>query len=1029
VQLRGHKVGSIGAKEVAVAKKQAYEADDIQTLEGLEAVRKRPGMYIGSTGSPGLQHCMWEIADNSVDEALGGHCNQITVTLHPDRSVEVQDNGRGIPVGINAKTGLSAVELVYTRLHAGGKFGGSSYAAVGGLHGVGASVVNALSQRLDVFVDREGATYTMSFERGEPGVFDANGKFTPKAGLTKVRGSKPTGTGTRVRYWADRTIFLADAEIDLSLTYDRARQTAFMVPGLNITVIDQRTPKGETEVFCYEGGTKDFVEYIAPDPAVCDPIVIKAEGTFEETVPVLEDGHLVTRTLTRSLGVDVAMRWGQGYETTLRSFVNIIATPKGGTHVTGFERGLVKTMGELVVQLKAAKANEESPAKEDVLEGLSAIVCVRLDEPQFEGQTKEILGTAAVTKIVNEIVSEGLRNWALAKSNADQAKRVAAKVVLAGKTRRELRLKKDTIRRKNALETSTLPAKLSDCFSDDLELTELILVEGDSAAGTLKKARDSNFQAILPLRGKILNTFKKTEKEMLDNAECAAIITAVGAGSGKSFDLSSIRYGKLIAMSVERGEPVLMNIDGLLHLRPIGPMVDNYLADNDPTPSASVASLDAPAMATRLSPLKQVIRHYYHGDMLHITTALGRTLSVTAGHSVFILRDNKITLVRADEIEVGTLVVAPRTLPRSNGFDAVETEEGETTRDVRLTKTTLEALGRYAFDPLADFSDLRQSSGEPTNSFIATLQGLYATTTPLSDHSNYSFLLNLAPELQLAFLRGYYLPQAHVDDTCLRINLPSTTALSLVAASLAQLGALAYVDPATLSLKVNDLESLELLRPVWENRLPGPDHLSLLGLHLPESQAYVLSPTLLALPVTAVSSSSVDTEVYDLSVADDESFVAGRFGGVMAHNTDADVDGSHIRCLIFTLIYRYMRPLFEDGRVYAAVPPLFGISVTGAKELIYTYNEEEHEEKLAELEAAGKKVKGIQRYKGLGEMDADQLADTTLDPERRALRRITIADIIAAEDMFQVLMGEPVPPRREYILAHAADVDRAALDI
>jgi DNA gyrase subunit B len=1012
-----------------VAKKQAYEADDIQTLEGLEAVRKRPGMYIGSTGSPGLQHCMWEIADNSVDEALGGHCTKITVTLYPDRSVEVEDNGRGIPVGINAKTGLSAVELVYTRLHAGGKFGGSSYAAVGGLHGVGASVVNALSQRLDVFVDREGATYTMSFERGEPGVFDASGKFAPKAGLTKVRGAKPTGTGTRVRYWADRTIFLADAEIDLSLTYDRARQTAFMVPGLNITVIDKRTPDGKTEVFCYEGGTKDFVEYISPDPAVCDPIVIQADGTFEETVPVLEDGHLVTRTLTRNLGVDVAMRWGQGYETTLRSFVNIIATPKGGTHVTGFERAVVKTMGELVVQLKAAKANEESPIKEDVIEGLSAIVCVRLDEPQFEGQTKEILGTAAVTKIVNEIVSEGLRNWALAKSNADQAKRVAAKVVLAGKTRRELRLKKDTIRRKNALETSTLPAKLSDCFSDDLELTELILVEGDSAAGTLKTARDSNFQAILPLRGKILNTFKKTEKEMLDNAECAAIITAVGAGSGKSFDLSSIRYGKLIAMSVERSEPVLMNIDGLLHLRPIGPMADSYLAANTPSPVAAVASLDAPSLATRLSPLKQVIRHYYRGDMVHITTELGRTLSVTAGHSVFVLRDNEITLVCADEIEVGTLVVAPRALPRLDVIDTVQIDVDGALTSIKITESICEALGRYAFDPMTDFSDLAERGQLPPADFKDTLRRVYDVTLPLSDHAHYSFLLNLTPELQLAFLRGYYLPQSRLDDTSLHMSLPSATALSLVAATLAQFGALAYVDPTTLSLRVNDQASLELLRPVWEHRLSGMDHNGASPPPLAKDQPYVLSPTLLALPVTAVSSSLVDTEVYDLSVADDESFVAGRFGGVMAHNTDADVDGSHIRCLIFTLIYRYMRPLFEAGRVYAAVPPLFGIFVSGAKEPIYTYNEEEHEAKLAELEAAGKKVKDVQRYKGLGEMDADQLADTTLDPQHRTIRRITIADIIAAEDMFQVLMGEPVPPRREYILAHAAEVDRAALDI
>ena len=671
-----------------------YNADDLQVLKGLEAVRKRPGMYIGSTDARGLQHCMWEIIDNAVDEAIACHCNTIQVILHADSSVEVIDNGRGIPTGINTRTGLTGVELVFTELHAGGKFGGSGYEVSGGLHGVGASVVNALSSRLDVEVDQNGATYAMSFHRGDPGVFDQKGNFTKKSGLEKVRGAKPTTTGTRVRYWADRSIFLADADIDLERTYERARQTAFLVPGLTITVEDQRGDQPTVETFRFDGGTRDFVEFIATDMPICDPLVITGSAEFEETVPVLDDaGHMVTKTVTRKLSVDIALRWGTGYETNIRSFVNIISTPKGGTHVSGFERALVKALSEIASSTKVQKANEESPTKEDVLEGLSAVVCVRLAEPQFEGQTKEILGTSAATKIVADITAEALRAWAGAKSTKDAAKKVAEKIVTAGRTRRALRLQKETIRRKNALESSTLPAKLADCRSDDLERCEVFIVEGDSAMGTAKAARDSETQALLPIRGKILNTLRATEKQMLDNNECAAIITAMGAGSGKSFDISSIRYGKLIVLA------------------------------------------------------------------------------------------------------------------------------------------------------------------------------------------------------------------------------------------------------------------------------------------------------------------------------------------------DADVDGAHIRCLLLTLCYRYMRPLLEEGRVYAAVPPLRRITLSNTGEHIYTYTDEDHNQKLAELEKAGKKVKEIQRYKGLGEMDAEQLAETTLDRSNRMLRRITMDDAQAAADMFEMLMGQNVGPRRDFIVDNALTLDRESLDV
>ena len=374
-----------------------YTARHLLVLEGLEAVRKRPGMYIGSTDSRGLLHCLWEIIDNSVDEALGGYCDRIEVILHEDGSVAVSDNGRGIPVDVEPKTGLSGVEVVMTKLHAGGKFGGGAYAASGGLHGVGASVVNALSSRLDVEVDLNSRTHTISFRRGVPGIFTESGPdapFDPASGLLKGKKVPKARTGTRIRYWADRQIFLKDAKLSLDTLYARARQTAFLVPGLTLIVRDERGLDGEgatEETFRYDGGISEFCEYLAPDKPVCDVVRLQGQGTFKETVPVLDDlGHMIPTEVVRELGVDIALRWGTGYDTTLKSFVNIIATPKGGTHVSGFERSVTKTVNEALRSTKLLRVAADDVVKDDVVEGLTAVVTVRLAEPQFEGQTKEV---------------------------------------------------------------------------------------------------------------------------------------------------------------------------------------------------------------------------------------------------------------------------------------------------------------------------------------------------------------------------------------------------------------------------------------------------------------------------------------------------------------------------------------------------------------------------------------------------------------------------------------------------------------
>ncbi|MFD5225548.1 type IIA DNA topoisomerase subunit B [Microbacterium sp. NPDC058342] len=543
-----------------------YSAHHLQVLEGLEAVRKRPGMYIGSNGSPGLMHCLWEIIDNSVDEAVAGNGSRIDILLHADGSVQVSDRGRGVPVDVEPRTGLSGVEVVYTKLHAGGKFGGGSYAASGGLHGVGASVVNALSERLDVEVDRGGKTYAMSFHRGEPGVFADDGEPRPDAPFTpfeqrselRVIGKVAKGvTGTRVRYWADRQIFTKDAAFQLGDLENRARQTAFLVPGLELVVRDERPKDDGSEAadtsYLYEGGISEFVDYLAADAPVTDTWRIQGSGSFTETVPVLQpDGHMKATEVQRECAVDIALRWGTGYDTSIRSFVNIIATPKGGTHQQGFEQELLKTLrGQVEQNARRLKVGNDKLEKDDVLAGLTAVLTVTVPEPQFEGQTKEVLGTPAVRSIVAQVMRRELaqRFTSTKRDDKSQASMLLDKIVSEMKARVSARAHKETQRRKTALESSSLPAKLVDCRSNDVEHSELFIVEGDSALGTARHARNSEFQALLPIRGKILNVQKASVSDMLGNAECAAIITTIGAGSGRSFDLSAARYGKIILMS------------------------------------------------------------------------------------------------------------------------------------------------------------------------------------------------------------------------------------------------------------------------------------------------------------------------------------------------------------------------------------------------------------------------------------------------------------------------------------------------
>ncbi|WP_434743489.1 DNA gyrase/topoisomerase IV subunit B [Micromonospora sp. SH-82] len=676
-----------------------YGADDLTHLEGLDAVRKRPGMYIGSTDSRGVGHLVNEILDNSTDEGVAGHATRIEVILHADGSVQVDDDGRGIPTDVHAKSGISGVELVLTRLHAGGKFGGSGYKTSGGLHGVGASAVNALSRRFDVTVRRGGKVHAMSFRHGVPGVFDGPGPdapFTPGPGL-QVVGAVKRGqpTGTSIRYWHDARYFETGAALDVAAVRMKLRNTAFLVPGVGYTLRDATGEEQSEETFQFPAGLTDMVEFLAPagDRPVSGTLLVTGEGTYRENAA--DANGVMQSNVQRRAEVEVALRWGTGYDRTVECFTNTIRNAHGGTHRKGFERALVRSLGEAVRATRGLlKAKEDPPTLDDVLEGMTAVVHVRLPEPQFTSQTKDELSTAGITKVIQTLVEQHLKAWLDDRKTKAEARTVLQKIVDAARVRLTQKQQKDAARRKTALEGASMPPKLVDCRSTGVDRSELFIVEGDSALGSSRMARVAEYQALLPIRGKILNVQKANLQQVLDNAECAAIVQVLGAGSGRTFDLTTMRYGRVLIMA------------------------------------------------------------------------------------------------------------------------------------------------------------------------------------------------------------------------------------------------------------------------------------------------------------------------------------------------DADVDGAHIRTLLITLFARYMRPLIEAGRLYAAMPPLHKITTKGRNpQTIYTYTQAEMETTIRRLEKAGKQiVTPVPRFKGLGEMNADELWETTMNPATRAVRRITLDDAEAAEQILELLMGEKVEPRRNWLINSADRVDREAID-
>ncbi len=499
--------------------KKEYSAQDIQVLEGLEPVRKRPGMYIGSTGPSGYHHLIYEVVDNSIDEAIAGYCKNIKVTIHHGDVVEVEDDGRGIPVDIHPQYGVSALQIVMTKLHAGGKFDNKVYKVSGGLHGVGVSVVNALSEYLEVFVKRDGKLYYQRYRRGVPET-DV---------VVKKEGVK--GTGTIVRFKPDKTIFDKGVTFNYEVLHSRLNELAFLNKGVRIELVDERTGKGD--VFYYEGGIVEFVEALTKEnKCITKTFYIYGESSLSDGRPVI---------------VEIAFRYTTDYDEVGYTYVNSIKTIEGGTHLTGFKSGLTKVMLEFYEKLGFDKKAKIELTGEDIREGIVYVVSVKLPEPQFEGQTKTKLGNSEVRGVVEDVVYEKL--VPLLEKDLDAVKKVLEKAIEAARAREAARKARELVRRKSALDSFMLPSKLADCSERDPEKTELFIVEGESAGGSAKQARNREFQAILPLRGKILNAEKARLAKLLDNEEIKTIITAIGTGIAEDFDISKVRYGKIIIMT------------------------------------------------------------------------------------------------------------------------------------------------------------------------------------------------------------------------------------------------------------------------------------------------------------------------------------------------------------------------------------------------------------------------------------------------------------------------------------------------
>ncbi|MCF7935910.1 MAG: DNA gyrase subunit B [Synergistales bacterium] len=1187
-----------------------YSAKDIQILEGLTAVRKRPSMYIGDTGTRGLHHLVYEVVDNSLDEALAGHCDQVTVTVHGDNSVSIEDNGRGIPVDIHPHRGKAAAEVVLTVLHAGGKFDNKSYQVSGGLHGVGVSVVNALSSWLRLTIHREGHIWYQEYKEG-----------FPQDDLAK---QEETGTnGTTIHFLPDPTIF-SESEFSWDLLSSRLRELAFLNPGILIRLRDKREDKAAD--FQYEGGIKSFVEYLNRGKDTLFKKPVHVTGEREGTV------------------VDIALQYNDSFLERIFAFANLIHTVEGGTHVSGFRTALTRAINEGARREKFLKEKDANLTGEDLREGLTTVISVKLQEPQFEGQTKTKLGNGEMKGIVDSILYDGLISHF--DDHPEVLKVVVEKALRARQAREAAKKARDLVRRKSAMSGLDLPGKLADCSSKKPEESEIYIVEGDSAGGSAKQGRDRNFQAILPLRGKILNVEKSRLDKALGSKEIRAIIQALGCGIGDDFDHSKLRYHRLIIMSVDGAEQTFVRTpEGNTKSVQVGTFIDGLLERRANPSRYEILCFDPNTGTVRFKTIKNVIAHSHNEPLYRIHAAYGRSVTVTGEHSVFVRdEEGKAVLKRGDEIAAGDVLACPATFPepqerperldliaallhsdlpldeeivlrgesvreyqkamvRAEHADtpqlveervAIPTVVGTRLREHRkalpLTgKELCEAVGIqqpvtfYAwengtsrptvshfesycrtldFDPSGceekvtyvksalergweeydrgshrnrirpsiglkdlDVEHLEQMGDDltltprhyadeaiprhiPVNAELMELLGFFVAEGAISmrngirlaigkrnepyvgriseairnvfgiDPTYYpgtfqraselrilnrvvfavfrhvfgfdgvkswtkrvpDLVFNVGGDLRTRFLKGYFMGDGTLSRNMASFTTTSRTLAEQLLYLLLGQGIIAgmhskeptgassglirgkevYTKHTAYTVTISGREAMRSALPIWEDHAKAGTTLEWMrtcGGNGSPGAALPMEGDLIGFPVRSVEQRNGGGErVYDFSVEGDETFICGT-GGVCCHNTDADVDGAHIRTLLLTLFYRYMPELIEHGNLYVAQPPLYRLQA--GKRIEYCFTEKERREISKSMN--GKKI-NLQRYKGLGEMNPDQLWETTMDPATRVVKQVEVEDAVAADEFFSILMGDKVEPRREFIESHAREV-------
>ncbi len=1334
-----------------VVRDDTYDASHITALEETEAVRLRPGMYIGPTDINGLHHMIREVVDNSVDEALAGHANHITITILNDASVRVTDNGRGIPVDVHPKHNVSALELAATKLHAGGKFGQGGYKVSSGLHGVGLSVVNALSEWMRIEVKRHNQLWVQEYRAGKP------------QGAVRAVGAAE-GTGTSIHFLPDVLIFKEGLDYTFRVLAQRFREMAYLTKGLRFHFVDERT--GQEVNFYFEGGVISYVRHLNKDKNVLHRQPFYVERTSDD------------------VAVEIAMQYTETYDTdSVYTFANNINNTDGGAHLTGFRTALTRVINTYARAKGMLKENETNLTGDDVREGLTAVISVKLRDPQFSSQTKEKLVSPEAASAVATVVGDTFAAWL--DENPGEARRIIEKAISAARTRLAVQKVRETAR-KSAMEGFSLPGKLADCSDTNPARCELYIVEGDSAGGCLgaetgiplasglvktmrelaqdweqgihhfgyatndegdirvvplleprltkqqaplvevvldngerihctfdhpfrlrdgsycaagelqpgvslmsfktrltnaeelpgpthvnckvvavrqleeradvydltvdgyhnfalasgifvhnsaKQGRDRRFQAILPLRGKILNVEKSRLDKMLSNAEVKAMITAIGTAIGEQFSTDKLRYHRILLMSVAGDEPTLVSDEnGCTELVKIGDFIDDCIEGRRITERYSVVSFDHATHTTRFRPLKAVIRHSHEEALYRITTRYNRSIKVTASHSVFVFEDGQVRLKRGNAVQPGDLLVASRCLPRPatspTQIDLLETLyrtgqteglylQGEDVRKIASQRVMdnvarpelwseprvvlnsaewqqlvahrqatglsqmqvatavgvqqpitvshwerginrpilshfndyLDAIGWHAqldytllpakiderlaqddnsqtarwrevsaYKPFASFTPeevaqlgaavqivprahSRRAFGRylPITRDLVWLLGWYAAEGTLSAHQvslnlgqkdvrfipelsiaiqavcgevprQYhdpdsdgiklyfhsvaiarllqawgltgcahtkrvpNMLFSLPEELQLAFLEGYFLGDGTISGTTIKFTTSAPDLKDGLLYMLGQLGLVATtteMPPGTApdapiqtrhpyyTIALGGKEQLERCRPIWQRHANAPHLANHLLRPTRNAPAYVpIGADLIGLEVMATEEvAPVGEYVYDFSVQDDENFVCGT-GGLYAHNTDADVDGSHIRTLLLTFFFRYMRPLIVNGHLYIAQPPLYRLK--HGKQQVYVYSDTEKDDYIARL-PEGTKV-DVQRYKGLGEMNPDQLWETTMNPTNRVILQVTLEDAQQADETFTMLMGDMVPPRRKFIQAHASEV-------